>query len=72
MSVFKSEDEMQVWLSEALSEAEGLAELILDAAEVETWPTRSLAERLIKKSYTTCLESLCVNDLLFLTQLRLT
>lgn len=65
MSIFSSEATMQQWLSRALESAEGLSELITNLSEIEEHQATNFAESRILKSFTTCIESLHINEIVF-------
>lgn len=59
-TIFKSEDEMQNWLSDQLKDEYCFDELIIDREDLNTIVPKDLAEKKIIESYKNCLKSLNV------------
>ncbi len=67
-SIFASEAEMQGWLSKAMDESEGLADLITNAACLENAVVNSPAEQALLDAAKNALESLYITQVIFENQ----
>lgn len=62
MTLFSSEEEMQKWLSSALDNSNGLAELIVNFDAVNEATANTFAESRLLQSFKTCISSLYITE----------
>ncbi|HFK5543292.1 TPA: hypothetical protein ACG0AR_000132 [Elizabethkingia anophelis] len=62
--IFKSEQEMQLWLSSKLKELEGLSDLIINIDDFQEYKPQNLSDRKIFESFNYCLSSLNIVDII--------